>query len=328
MPPVNVPHRPTHRQHYYFHTGMRRASAGASPSLEALSCPPRGFTASSSTQHKPQPAASNSHDLQQQQQRAHVRRVLQARHAFEVLELPVQSTSGPLVRTAFRRLALLLHPDKNAAEDAQKAFIRLSEAYEVLRNTGEQRELVAKLQQQQRRKGHNQDDATAAWTSFSFVRPGGVSTSGSSASSSSNTTSDTAKSKSSSSSSRSFMDVLREWEEFERDYMEELRGKQTSVETQARKEKKRSRREDVEERQAAERRVLLAHLMESVRDDEDDDEGEEAAKGGKEEGEVEEEEPTPRRKGNTWQNFLRGKKRKQGREAGSGGGSGVKNRKK
>ena len=119
------------------------------------------------------------------------------------------------------------------------------------------------------------------------------------------------------------MEVLREWEDFEREYMEELRAKQTSVESQARKEKRRSRREDVEERQAAERRVLLAHLMESVRDDEDEEE-EEGGKGGKEGGQEEGEvadEPTPKRKGNTWQDFLKGKKRKHGGSRGGGDGA-------
>jgi len=251
-----------------------------------------------------------------------------------VLELPLQATSAVIVRGAFRKFALLLHPDKNAAPDAQKAFIRLSEAYEVLRDAGEQRTLLAKLQPQQRKgrcgggsKGDWLDDATAAWTSFSFVRPKGTSTSSSNSSTSSSSTTTTTKPKPcSSSSSRSFMDVLREWEDFEREYMEELRGKQTSVETQARKEKKRSRREDVEERQAAERRVLLAHLMESVRDDEDEEEedaGKGGKEGGKEEGEVEEG-PTPKRKGNTWQDFLKGKKRKQD----GSGKVGAKKRKK
>jgi DnaJ-class molecular chaperone len=243
-----------------------------------------------------------------------------------VLELPLQATSAVIVKGAFHRLALLLHPDKNAAPDAQKAFIRLSEAHEVLRDAGEQRDLLTKLQPQRRKggggsKGDGLDDATAAWTSFSFVRPSGTTSS----SSSSSTSSTKPKSSSSSSSSRSFMDVLREWEDFEREYMECLRGKETSVETQARKEKRRSRREDVEERQAAERRILLAHLMESVRDDEEEEVGKGGKQGGKEEGEVEEE-PTPKRKGNTWQDFLKGKKRKQG--GGRGGGDGAKKREK
>ena len=287
----------------------RASSTDVSPSLEALSCPQR---------HRPPSASSSSssHHDRHQHQRAHVRRVLQARHAFEVLELPLQTTSSAAVRQAFRKFALLLHPDKNAAPDAQKAFIRLSEAYEVLRDVGEQKSLLGKLRPPKRKGGGGRKedefyDSTTVWTSFSFVRPTSTSTGSSNSTGSGSTTSKSKRTPFP--SSRSFMDVLREWEDFEREYMEELRGKQTSLEAQARKEKRQSRREDVEECQAAERRILLAHLMESMQDDEDEEKKEDGKKGKegvKEEGEVEEEQ-TPKRKENTWQNFLKGKKRKR-----------------
>lgn len=297
----------------------RASSTDVSPSLEALSCPQRPRAPSDST---------SSHHDPHHHQRAHIRRVLQARHAFEVLELPLQTTSPVTVRRAFRKFALQLHPDKNAAPDAQKAFIRLSEAHEVLRDVEEQKHLLGKLRPPKREgfEGSKEDalnDSTTPWKSFSFVRPTCTSTSGSNNSSTDSGSTAPQSKGTSFSSSRSFIDFLREWEDFEREYMDELRGKQTSLEAQARKEKRQSRRRDVEECQAAERRILLAHLMESVRDDEDEEEGEDKkiGKGGvKEEGGVEEEQ-TQKRKENTWQAFLNGKKRtRTGNGVKQGGG--------
>ena len=50
-----------------------------------------------------------------------------------VLQLSVtQAASADAVRAAYRKLALLLHPDKNQARQAEAAFKRLQVAYEAL----------------------------------------------------------------------------------------------------------------------------------------------------------------------------------------------------
>lgn len=272
--------------------GMSRDCAVASQYLGVPSRSPPSKTCSQNPELHPS----------DQQQRMHVRRVLQAQNAFEVLQLPVMCSSFATVRTAYRKFALLLHPDKNAAHEAQKAFIRLSEAYEALRDTKSQQNIIYKLNSDRERQCeglHGRSD-----TSPSRKRKYGstaASTPGKSASPKSSTTSVRK-------SSKSFAEVLREWENFEKQYVEELRNKQMSVEAQARKELRRSRREDVEEQQAAERRTLLAHLLANVQDDSEDDVPTALHTREGQEREIEEGLRTPRPR-NTWQTFLRGRKR-------------------
>jgi curved DNA-binding protein CbpA len=50
---------------------------------------------------------------------------------YELLRIP-RSASDAEIKQAFRRLAILLHPDKNPHPDAPAAFQELNEAYEVL----------------------------------------------------------------------------------------------------------------------------------------------------------------------------------------------------
>jgi curved DNA-binding protein CbpA len=50
---------------------------------------------------------------------------------YELLRIP-RTASDAEVKQAFRRLAIILHPDKNPHPDAPAAFQELSEAYEVL----------------------------------------------------------------------------------------------------------------------------------------------------------------------------------------------------
>ena len=52
---------------------------------------------------------------------------------YELLEVELND-SADVIRKAYRRLALRLHPDKNPGreEEANKKFIRLQEAYDVL----------------------------------------------------------------------------------------------------------------------------------------------------------------------------------------------------
>lgn len=51
--------------------------------------------------------------------------------AYSILELQ-ENASESQVRSAFRRLALILHPDRNKAPDAAEKFVQLHEAYELL----------------------------------------------------------------------------------------------------------------------------------------------------------------------------------------------------
>jgi len=45
-----------------------------------------------------------------------------------------QTATGPEVKRAFRTLSIVLHPDKNAAEDANIQFRNLVSIYEVLKD--------------------------------------------------------------------------------------------------------------------------------------------------------------------------------------------------
>lgn len=53
---------------------------------------------------------------------------------FQVLQLDRSSTMGD-VKTQFRRMSLLYHPDKNPSPTAEAEFAKVREAYEVLSNT-------------------------------------------------------------------------------------------------------------------------------------------------------------------------------------------------
>lgn len=46
----------------------------------------------------------------------------------------LKSATAPEIRSAFRRLSVVTHPDKNKAEDATEQFRRLVSVYEVLKD--------------------------------------------------------------------------------------------------------------------------------------------------------------------------------------------------
>ena len=52
---------------------------------------------------------------------------------YEILGVP-QSATDLQIKKAYRKLALDLHPDKNSSPDPHGQFIRLTEAFEVLKN--------------------------------------------------------------------------------------------------------------------------------------------------------------------------------------------------
>ena len=54
--------------------------------------------------------------------------------ALEILELDSTANSKD-IKKAYRRMAMIYHPDRNPGEDAQQQFIEISEAYEFLNST-------------------------------------------------------------------------------------------------------------------------------------------------------------------------------------------------
>jgi DnaJ-class molecular chaperone len=64
---------------------------------------------------------------------------LAAKDDFDVLQLPLNAHAAAVVRTQYRKLALLLHPDKNSHPQAEAAFHRLVAAFEVLSDPQQQR---------------------------------------------------------------------------------------------------------------------------------------------------------------------------------------------
>jgi len=58
---------------------------------------------------------------------------------YQILDVD-ETCSTKCVRTAFRNLARLLHPDKSQIEGTTQAFMRLQDAYEVLTDPTKRRE--------------------------------------------------------------------------------------------------------------------------------------------------------------------------------------------
>jgi len=68
-----------------------------------------------------------------------VKRILASRNHFEVLDIPPVAVDVGTVTKLYRRLALKVHPDKCRHADGPKAFLRISEAHEVLSDPSGQR---------------------------------------------------------------------------------------------------------------------------------------------------------------------------------------------
>lgn len=73
-----------------------------------------------------------------------VARILQAADHYAVLELS-SGADDKSIKRAYQQLALKVHPDKNAAEGAQAAFQKLSEAFSTLSQPAAKQEYDAKL---------------------------------------------------------------------------------------------------------------------------------------------------------------------------------------
>ena len=53
------------------------------------------------------------------------------RDYYEILGVD-KSSSGKEIKSAYRKMALKYHPDKNKADDAEEKFKEINEAYQVL----------------------------------------------------------------------------------------------------------------------------------------------------------------------------------------------------
>ena len=82
---------------------------------------------------------------------------------YQILKLEPGASKDEIKR-AYRKLALIYHPDRNKSSDAEDQFIKISEAYELLMNyrkpltpnrfEQQQREAVAKAEEEARRKAY------------------------------------------------------------------------------------------------------------------------------------------------------------------------------
>ncbi|KAJ1457467.1 hypothetical protein M885DRAFT_461928 [Pelagophyceae sp. CCMP2097] len=78
-------------------------------------------------------------------------RILRAKNAFEVLDIPECPAAPAVVKKLYRRLALKVHPDKNPGDTrAEKAFKILAAAHEVLADERQQRDLLGLVRDQKR----------------------------------------------------------------------------------------------------------------------------------------------------------------------------------
>ncbi|CAI5713274.1 unnamed protein product [Hyaloperonospora brassicae] len=109
---------------------------------------------------------------------AETSRILRCRTHYSVLNLdradyePVFADAQQ-VRRRYKELAILVHPDKNRATDAEAAFKRLGEAYECLVDENLQRHYLRQLQSRALRSGStsNPQKNRTKWKKRSKARP-------------------------------------------------------------------------------------------------------------------------------------------------------------
>lgn len=65
-------------------------------------------------------------------------------NAYEILSIDRSATDAE-IRKAYRGKALQLHPDKNAGDDALRAFLAVGDAYRVLSNSMQRSKLDSQL---------------------------------------------------------------------------------------------------------------------------------------------------------------------------------------
>lgn len=94
-----------------------------------------------------------------------VRKILSATSLFGRLQLPDAAVEISTLKSRYRQLALLVHPDKCSHNLAKEAFQKLSEAFDGLSNEAAQRQHLAKDRQAQSnaRTRHKRKDKDRWW---------------------------------------------------------------------------------------------------------------------------------------------------------------------
>jgi DnaJ family protein B protein 12 len=67
-----------------------------------------------------------------------VQRILNAENYFELFELPIETVEPKLVKKAYKKLALFVHPDKCKDPNSSEAFKKLTQAFDTLSNAENQ----------------------------------------------------------------------------------------------------------------------------------------------------------------------------------------------
>ncbi|XP_055617665.1 dnaJ homolog subfamily B member 1-like [Toxorhynchites rutilus septentrionalis] len=83
-----------------------------------------------STRNMSQPVAGSRKDYTPDQQKI-VDRINACTDYYEMLEVP-DNAPGSIIKNAYKKLALRLHPDKNKAPGAEEAFKSVANAYTIL----------------------------------------------------------------------------------------------------------------------------------------------------------------------------------------------------
>jgi len=103
----------------------------------------------SSTKGRPsgtgKPQTPSAEEELAEQQRRQVARILAASDHYDVLGLR-EDANATAVKTAFRRLARLVHPDKTQVAEAPRAFLLLQEAQATLSDPAKRREFELQRQ--------------------------------------------------------------------------------------------------------------------------------------------------------------------------------------
>ncbi|KAJ8675352.1 hypothetical protein QAD02_011138 [Eretmocerus hayati] len=74
-----------------------------------------------------------------QEDEAHIERILNTKNFYEILQVP-NNASEDQIKSAHKKLALLVHPDKNNAPAAKDAFVAVRKATACLLDKGMRRD--------------------------------------------------------------------------------------------------------------------------------------------------------------------------------------------